>query len=236
MDYAIATFCYGERYYNQANRLIMSLNNLETPPEIFIVTDNPDAITTLPFVRKKNIADYSEKYLSYHKNYYGFDFSVKRFSVLFAFESGYNKVVLVDADAVINDALYTHDKVNECFLDNAIAGQVAYNFNEQVHTNSQLGLRFLHYEKTFNVEYDKNRLISMPEDCIQYISISDDLKFKFIDTWNECIRIKEADNLSNIPAGNIDEMCFAALYNGIDVKNNSDIHINLLYPVHEKWY
>ena len=52
----------------------------------------------------------------------------------------------------------------------------------------------------------------------------------------KCIEIKNTDNLFNIPAGNIDEMCFSALMNNVELKNNSNAHVNLLVPNHEKWY
>ena len=53
MEYAIATFCYGERYYNQTNRLIESFDYMETKPDIFIVTDSVDSIIDRDFVFKK---------------------------------------------------------------------------------------------------------------------------------------------------------------------------------------
>ena len=49
-------------------------------------------------------------------------------------------------------------------------------------------------------------------------------------------KIKYDENLRNVPAGNIDEMCFSAFYNGIELKNNSSQGINLLIPKHNKWY
>ena len=62
-------------------------------------------------------------------------------------------------------------------------------------------------------------------------------KKKFhVNCYNECIKIKKEDSLRNVPAGNIDEMCFSAFYNGIDLKNNSSQGINLLTPKHDKWY
>jgi hypothetical protein len=236
MDYAIATFCYGERYYNQTNRLIESFDVLENCPDIFVVTDSPESIIKRQHVKVKNISEYNERYNNYEKNYYDFDFSVKRFSVLFAFENGYNNVILTDTDAVLNQNLYTHESIINCFVNNSIQGQVTYNFNNEYKTNSRLGRRFLVYENEFNVEYDKKTLDFMPEDCVQYISINNDLKFKFIDTWGKCIEIKDSKKLHNIPAGNIDEMCFSALYHNMTVGNNSNISINKLIPHHDKWY
>ena len=60
--------------------------------------------------------------------------------------------------------------------------------------------------------------------------------YSFLSTWDKCIEIKKTDNLRNIPAGNIDEMCFSAFYNDIKLYNNSSKHINLLIPNHDKWY
>ena len=57
MSYAIATFCYGERYYNQTNRMIESFKNFEEKPKIFIVTDKPDSIIKEDFVFVSNIKE-----------------------------------------------------------------------------------------------------------------------------------------------------------------------------------
>jgi hypothetical protein len=236
MDYAVATFCYGDRYYDQTNNLIKSFDTIEEKPDIFIVTDKPDAIIKADNVKVSDILEYNEKYGFYHKNYYDFDFSVKRFSLLSAFNGGYENVILTDTDVTPNIDLYKTEYVMANFIDNAIAGQVTYNFTEEQKTFSSLGDRFKVYESEFGVEFDKKLLDVMPEDCIQYISINGELRYKFIETWNKCIDIKDQKELPNRPAGNIDEMCFAALYNGLRVANNSDKFINLLTANHDKWY
>ena len=59
MEYAIATFCYGERYYNQTNRMIESFDYMEVKPQIFIVTDNEDSILKRDFVSVKNITEFN---------------------------------------------------------------------------------------------------------------------------------------------------------------------------------
>lgn len=236
LPFAISTFCYGERYYQQTNRMIESFLLLENKPDIFIVTDSPESIVKYDFVNVKHIQEYNEKYLSYNKDYYGFDFSVKRFSLLYAFESGYNYVILSDTDAVVNEQLFSVDSVMRTFSQNSISGQVTYSFNSQVNTNSMLGRRLLKYEEVFGVKYDKETLNEMPEDCIQFIHIDDDKKYEFIKIWDECIKIKDTERLHNIPAGNIDEMCFSALYNGMRCINSSDKSLNLLIAKHDKWY
>ena len=159
MKYSIATFCYGERYYSQTNRMIESFSQLPDPPQIFIVTDNPDEIIKKSFVNIKNISDYNPKYSEYNKDYYTFDFSVKRFSVLFAFDSGYDNVILTDTDAMVNDRLFSHERVMECFITNSISGQVTYNYNNEINTNSMLGRRLLHYENVFKVSFNKLTLV-----------------------------------------------------------------------------
>ena len=63
MSYAIATFCYGERYYDQTNRMIESFKKLQNRPKIFIVTDKPEAITKEDFVFVSDIKNYNEKFL-----------------------------------------------------------------------------------------------------------------------------------------------------------------------------
>ena len=236
LNYAISTFCFGERYYSQTNRFIESIDLLEVKPNVYIITDSPNDIIKRDFVHTKMVSDYNAKYLKYEKNYYSFDFSVKRFSLQFAFENGYNNVILSDTDAVVNHTLYSHENVMNCFIPNSITGQVTYNFDEQMSNKSSLGNRFIFYEKMFNVYFDKLKLNSMPEDCVQFISIDNSKKFKFIETWTECILLKDKYNLKNVPAGNIDEMCFSALFNDIDLHNISNRHINLLTPRHDKWY
>ena len=235
MEYAIATFCYGERYYSQTNRMIESFKHLQDKPKIFIVTDSPESITKEVFVFVSHIKDYDEKYVTYNTNYYDFDFSVKRFSVKFALDNGFTKIILTDTDVIPNKSLFTKKNVLECFIPNSVAGQVTYLFEKEVETNSMLGRRYLHYENKFGVQYNKVDMW-MPEDCVQFLDIDKDKFYSFLKTWDECIEIKYVDNLYNIPAGNIDEMCFSAFYNGIELKNNSNIHINLLTPHHDKWY
>jgi hypothetical protein len=238
MKYAISTFCYGDRYYKQTNRLIESFDQLEVEkPEIFIVTDNPDVLIKKDFVKVANVSEFSPKYLNYKKdNYYEFDFSVKRFSLLYAFQAGYENVILTDTDAIPNYQLFNTESVMNTFVEDAIGGQVTYNFQQEQQTNSMLGDRFKFYEKFFGVEYDKNLLNEMVEDCIQFISIKGHKRFQFIHIWDECIKIKDSNELRNAPAGNIDEMCFSALYNGLKIVNTSSKSVNLLVAHHDKWY
>jgi hypothetical protein len=235
MEYAIATFCYGDRYYSQTNRMIESFKHLKNKPKIFIVTDSPESIINEDYVFVSHIKEYNEKYVTYNTNYYDFDFSVKRFSVKFALDNGFTKIILTDTDVVVNESLFTDENILECFIPNSVAGQVTYLFEEEVGTNSMLGRRYLHYENKFNVQYNKVGMW-MPEDCIQFLDIDKDKFYSFLKTWDECIEIKYLDNLHNIPAGNIDEICFSALHNGIELMNNSSKHINLLIPKHDKWY
>lgn len=236
MNYAIASFCYGERYRNQTNRMIESFDYMETKPQIFIVTDDENAILKRDFVNVKNIIEYNPKYAIYETNYYGFDFSVKRYSLLYAFQEGYENVILCDTDVIVNNTLYSHALVENSFDKNSIVGPVTYNFNNEIQTHSMLGRRLLHYEKSFDVEYNKEALDFMPEDCIQYISIEGDSRYSFLNTWDKCIEIKYSENLYNTPAGNIDEMCFSAFYNNITVGNNANKSLNLLIPKHDRWY
>jgi hypothetical protein len=235
MEYAIATFCYGDRYYTQTNRMIESFKEFEEKPKIFIVTDNPDSIIKEDFVYVSHINKYNVKYSTYNTNYYDFDFSVKRFSVKFALDNGFTKIILTDTDVIPNKFLFTKKNILECFIPNSVSSQVTYFFEKEVSSNSMLGVRYLYYENKFDVQYDKVNMW-MPEDCIQFLDIDKEKFYSFLKTWDECIEIKYSDNLYNIPAGNIDEMCFSALHNGIELKNNSNTHINLLIPNHDKWY
>lgn len=234
-EYAISTFCYGDIYYEQTNRLIESFLEIDDKPNIFVVTDNPDKIRKESWVNINNIKEYNEKYQTYNTNYYDFDFSVKRYSVKFALENNYSKIILSDTDVVANNIIFSHNNILKLFLNNSISGQVTYLFDDEINRNSELGKRFQYYEKKFNVKYS-NQNFYMPEDCIQFLDIEKNKFESFLNTWDECIKIKYDENLRNVPAGNIDEMCFSAFYNGIELKNNSSQGINLLIPKHNKWY
>jgi len=234
-EYAISTFCYGDIYYEQTNRLIESFLEIDDKPNIFVVTDNPDKIRKENWVNINNIKEYNEKYETYNTNYYDFDFSVKRYSVKFALENNYSKIILSDTDVVANNIIFSHNNILKLFLNNSISGQVTYFFDDEINRNSELGKRFQYYEKKFNVKYS-NQNFYMPEDCIQFLDIEKNKFESFLNTWDECIKIKYEEDLRNIPAGNIDEMCFSAFHNGIDLKNNSGQGINLLIPKHNKWY
>jgi hypothetical protein len=234
-EYAISTFCYGDIYYEQTNRLIESFLEIDDKPNIFVVTDNPDKIRKENWVNINNIKEYNEKYETYNTNYYDFDFSVKRYSVKFALENNYSKIILSDTDVVANNIIFSHNNILKLFLNNSISGQVTYLFDDEINRNSELGKRFQYYEKKFNVKYS-NQNFYMPEDCIQFLDIEKNKFESFLNTWDECIKIKYEEDLRNIPAGNIDEMCFSAFHNGIDLKNNSGQGINLLIPKHNKLY
>lgn len=236
VDFAISTFCFGQRYYDQTNRFISHLDKLEKKPNLFIVTDSPEVILKREYVFVKNISEYDKDYSNYATNYYDFDFSVKRFALMYAFENDYEKVILTDTDVIIDPLYYTNEKVSNGFIKNTIAGQVTYNFHEQQSTNSMLGDRFKNYESEFWVTFNKEMLNEMPEDCVQFFYIEKPYQKRFLKTWDDCITLKKEKKYFNIPAGNIDEICFSALYNGLKLKNNSNIQINLFTPQHEKWY
>jgi hypothetical protein len=236
MDFTFATFCFGDRYYQQVNRFIDDVSKQKLKPNLVVLTDNTEKIIKYDFVKIINITDYNSDYLNYANNYYDFDFSVKRYVVRASVNLGFNKIILVDADMVINPSLFTEENINNSFIENSISGPVIYKFNYEIKTNSELGKRLLHYESVFGFETDKNKLDVMPEDCIQYIHIEKNKFIKFLDTWDKCIEHKKLDRLRNVPAGNIDEMCFSALYNGIELHNNSNKSLNIVYAKHDKWY
>lgn len=234
MEYAFATFCFGDRYQKQTNRLIESLESIGNKNEIFVVTDDEDKIKKLPWVNVKNIKEYNKSYLDYAKNYYDFDFSVKRYTLRFALEKNYTNIILIDTDVVVGP-VFSENKIKDAFLKNHIIGPVVYNYDKEVISSSKLGKRLNHYEKIFDVNLNKTGMW-MPEDCIQFLSIDKDKFISFLNTWDRCIEIKYNDKLPNVPAGNIDEMCFSALLNGIGVGNNSDKSVNILTANHDIWY
>jgi len=233
-NFAFATFCFGDRYTSQTNRLIDSLSFVDNKHLLFVITDDVNKIKKLPWVKVKNIKEFNEKYSSYEKNYYDFDFSVKRYSLRFALENGFTKVVLMDTDVVVGTR-FTDVNVEDSFLNNTIVGPVIYNFENELSFGSELGKRFLYYEKKFNVSFEKSGLW-MPEDCIQYINIDKKTFENFLNVWDKCIEIKYEDGLLNVPAGNIDEMSFSALLNGVSLSNNFDKSLNVFTPKHEIWY
>lgn len=235
MDFAVATFCYGERYYNQVNRMLHSFLALDDKPQVFIVTDNPSAISKYNFVSIDHINNYDPKYTTYNLNYYDFDFSVKRFSLQFALNNEYTRIILADADSVADSSRFNQNNINMCFSENTVAGPVNFILENEMQNNSMLGQRLKYYENQFGVSFDKTNML-VSEDCVQYFDISNELFHKFLDTWNQCIKIKYSNNLPNIPAGNIDEITFSALYNNIKLKNNSNYAVNILTQYHDKWY
>ena len=236
MKFTFATFCFGDRYYEQVNRFITDISLQNYKPNLVVLTDNVDKIIKESFVNAVNVANYDGEYLKYENNYYDFDFSVKRFAVRASVDLGYEKVILVDADMRVNSSLFTEEKFLNSFDENTISGPVTYDFEEQINNNSELGRRLLHYENVFGFITNKNKLNIMPEDCIQYLSIEKEKFYKFLDVWDKCIEHKKQDGLRNIPAGNIDEMCFSALYNDIQLGNNSNKSLNIIYAEHDKWY
>lgn len=236
MKFCFATFCFGDRYYEQVNRFIDDISKSEYHPSLVVMTDNPEKISQKCFVTIFNINDFNLDYSNYAKNYYDFDFSVKRFSVFAAFKLGYTNIILTDADMRVNHGLFNEENIINSFKKNSILGPVTYNFSEQINTNSELGNRLVEYERYFNNPVDKDKLSFMPEDCIQYISIDEDRISHFLSSWDRCIEYKKTKPLRNIPAGNIDEMCFSALINGIEVGNNSNKSLNIIYAEHDKWY
>jgi hypothetical protein len=236
MKFCFATFCFGERYYEQVNRFIEDISKSDFHPSLIVMTDNPEMIKNECFVTTFNIKDFNPEYSNYANNYYDFDFSVKRYSVLAAFKLGFTNVILIDADMRVNYGLFNEENIINSFKPNSILGPVTYNFSEQINTNSELGNRLLEYERHFNISVDKEKLNFMPEDCIQYISIDEDKFSHFLSSWDRCISYKQTKPLRNIPAGNIDEMCFSSLINGIEVGNNSDKSLNIIYAQHDKWY
>lgn len=236
MSFTFATFCFGERYYQQVNRFINDILNHDFKPHLVVLTDNCDKIIKADFVKSVDVRNYNPDYLDYQTNYYDFDFSVKRYSVRASVDLGFTKVILVDADMRVNSSLFNEENILNSFIENCVSGPVTYNFSEQIQSNSELGRRLLHYENVFGFETDKEKLGIMPEDCIQYIDIEKDKFIKFLDTWDKCIEHKKTDGLRNIPAGNIDEMCFSSLYNGVELGNNSNKSLNIIYAEHDKWY
>jgi hypothetical protein len=236
MKFCFATFCFGERYYEQVNRFIDDISKSDFRPNLIVITDDPGKIKDEFFVTPFDINDFNPKYLDYEKNYYDFDFSVKRYSVLAAFKLGFTNIILVDADMRVNYGLFNEQNIINSFKSDSILGPVTYNFSEQINTNSELGNRLLEYERHFNISVDKEKLDFMPEDCIQYISICEEKFSNFLSSWDRCIGYKQTKPLRNIPAGNIDEMCFSAISNGIEVGNNSNKSLNIIYPEHDKWY
>jgi hypothetical protein len=235
-NFAIATFCYGDRYHKQVNRMISEIDLCDFKPTVVVVTDDTSKILDKSFVKKYDITDFNPDYKIFSESYYTFDFSVKRYSLLAALNLGFNKIILTDADAIPNKSLFNEDYIIKGFVENSIQGQVTYNFSQQILTNSQLGKRFLFYENYYGVNYDKNELNFMPEDCIQFLDIEIPKFYNFLRVWDQLIKIKNSNNLSNTPAGNIDEMCFAALNCGISVGNNSDKTMNSMINIHDKWY
>ena len=234
VDFCFATFCFGDVYYTQTNRLIESFisKNINFI-KIFVITDQPDKIRGEDFVYVKHINEYNEKYNSYEKNYYDFDFSVKRYSLKFALDNGFEKIALVDCDIVLTD-FYSEDEINNSFLKNCITGPICYEL-DSCPKSSMLGERLKYYAKIFQSDISEETIKNscMPEDCILFFNVEKKTFEKFLDCWDYCIKTKYEHNLINIPAGNIDEICFSAYKYGISTRN---LACDSLIAIHDKWY
>ena len=73
MKFTFATFCFGERYYNQVNRFIGDILESDYKTNLVVVTDEPSKINNQEFVHIFHINDFNPNYLEYAKNYYDFD-------------------------------------------------------------------------------------------------------------------------------------------------------------------
>ena len=67
---AIATFCYGERYHNQVNRMISEINSCDFKPTIVVVTDDVTKILDKPFVKTYDILEFNPEYKNYNNSYH----------------------------------------------------------------------------------------------------------------------------------------------------------------------
>ena len=56
-QFAICTFCFGDRYHKQVNRMISEIELCQFHPPVVVVTDNVDNILDKPFVKKFDIQD-----------------------------------------------------------------------------------------------------------------------------------------------------------------------------------
>lgn len=235
MEFAVATFCFGQRYYEQANRFIESFIGLKEIPNVIVVTDKTDQIKKTNFTKVFNIEEFNPEYLKYSDCYQEFDFSVKRYSLRACLNLGYNKVLLTDADALVNKLLFS-ERIHNVFEKDSILGPITYNFEEEIESPSSLGKRLTIYEKELEIEINKKELDFMPEDCTNYLNIETSKFESFLSTWDKCIKIKKEKNLINTPAGNIDEICFSALANKIKVKKTINLYSSLVTHKHDIWY
>lgn len=229
--FCIATFGFGERYHNQINRLIESSTKFNDIPKIFVLTEKPEAIQCSDNVEIVNVNLYSENYTFTENNYYIFDFSVKRWIVKHALLQNYNKIVLVDCDVIFNHS-WNIEMYEDYFVDGSISGQVVYDLNTAF---DPLGKRYEYYKQHFGKEFHKELVTEVPEDCITLFNFeSIDKGLEFINVWSKCIEVKNDHHLGNSPAGNIDEIAFAACELGIPLRNRYTY--NLLVADHDKWY
>jgi hypothetical protein len=235
MKFCFATFVFGDRYYPVANRFIDDIIKSQFKPTLVVVTDRPDLIHQEDFVKTFDIRVLNKKYAYYATNYYGFDFSVERYAIKAALMLGYRKIVLTNAEMRV-DCCFREEEIMTCFKENSILGPSTFDFNKEVTSSSKLGLRLREYEKLFGVEIDKSKLMKMPEDCIEYFQLTTEKYAAFLTDWDCCIEYKYTKPLSNIPIGNIDEICFCAVKNDINLGNNVDSSCRVVHAQHDRWY
>ena len=209
MKFTFATFCFGERYYNQVNRFIGDILESDYKTNLVVVTDEPSKINNQEFVHIFHINDFNPNYLEYAKNYYDFDFSVKRYSLKAALSIGFTKMILVDCDMRVNASFFYEEKILGAFDENSLSGPVTYNFHEQVHTNSELGRRLLEYEKYFNHDVDKDMCDAFSQNFKNYDVVCDSSCFIVLYLENEClVRLYNELNTSDAEGVALDWGCW----------------------------
>jgi hypothetical protein len=240
-NFVFATFTFGEFYHAQTNRLIESslLISEDKRPKIMVITDDCNSIISADNVICKNVSTYDPKHMEFAETYDGFDFSVKRLSILQSLTYGYTNICLIDNDVIFIPERYNNEIVSTFFEPNVVSGPVIYLYSDHLLHGALLGNRFRNYMSYFdNIQDTSNYMdMLMPEDCITYFSFPTiEIGKEYVNIWEKCRDYKYEKGLNTSPVGNIDEICYAAVQLNMEIKpSHISNSYNMYYADHVRY-
>lgn len=228
IDFCFTTMSFGERYYKQSERFILDRDKHCPEIKIIIITDNTDFFKKFNNVIAVNVGDYNPKYLNYETNYYKFDNSCRRFSILASIDSGFTNIVHIDNDNHFTKT-WNLTSFKNLFKKNVISSPLTYNY----HSHRDLGDKVLFYSKILNHNIEINEIKNLPEGCLNLMSFdTSDRALNFFKTWDECVKIR--DEHKKFANNNLEEIFFSGKINGMYFE-----HVQthpFFSPKHEIWY
>ena len=197
-----------------------------------VITDNCDFITKADNVVCENVSTYDINHMEFSETYNGFDFSVKRLSILQSLTYGYTNICLIDNDVIFIPERYDNEIVKTFFELNTVSGPVIYLYSDHLLHGSLLGNRFRNYMSFFDNINDTSMYenMLMPEDCITYFNFQTiEMGKEYVNIWKKCRNYKYEKGLNPSPVGNIDEICYAAVKLNMEIKPS---HVSNKYKMY----